>query len=817
MSALASAVVFAFSSPFLHAAASAAVSVWDGGAGTTDLNTPNNWTPDGVPGRGSTLRWDGTVPGNLALGFEEELANGWRMEMTASQTGSVTITNSSSTSYAIRLLDGNTVSIAAGAGAFRVGDVTGGNPIGWNMGTASGDTFTMNYVNASAHVAVFGTNVMWGRGGRTTDHAVFSGDWTILGPIKNIGNGVITKTGAGTLSLSGDNTFSGGVAIVGGTVATASANALGTGPVKLAPGGTLAITGALDLEDNLDVNGGAIVFGLTGNPAGENARLNVAGSVVNTPGAVTLIALRGLSADGALGEGTYTLMACASSPGTGAFALDQSYPNVTLNSTTTGLTLTVGAGVKVSTAVLNPKRGPGKAEPVAEAKSKPAPAAPALPGVEYVIPIDWSKFKCQPATGDSAERFGKVLLNANKYALTTWWKEHGFEQFAADGYLEFKGRNERCIRPAASEAQGLAVSLRLGLYNPEATGVSRADAERKTLELIRSVAHRHRANSPGGWGSEWQSPSWAEYTIMAGWLMWDQLDATTRTELVKMAESEAGWVMSNKKHPNIKTYRDRSGKVISPGDTGTEENAWDASLLVAVTAMMPKHPQYSRWMNRMVTLMLLAHARPSDVNRTDIIHGKPLSKWLPGSNMNEDGTVINHGRIHPDYMTSGLYQFCPAGAYTLAGAPVPEVALFNLELPYRALADLQFVAGQKMEGRPVQPPGGTIFKPDSADVYFPQGNDWGTGRRENFADADAVIVALTKDAGLKQRAAVWEQKHAEHVLGMQARFQDGRTYGDQSEDSFHSREECVAASSSNAYLLKWLMQQVPLRFTNEKF
>jgi len=232
---------------------------------------------------------------------------------------------------------------------------------------------------------------------------------------------------------------------------------------------------------------------------------------------------------------------------------------------------------------------------------------------------------------------------------------------------------------------------------------------------------------------------------------------------------------------------------------------------------MPKHPQYSRWMNRMVTLMLLAHARPSDVNRTDVIHGKPLSEWLPGSNMNEDGTVINHGRIHPDYMTAGLYQFCPAAAYTLAGLPVPEVALFNLELPYRALADLQFVAGQNMEGRPVQPPGGTIFKPDSADVYFPQGNDWGTGRRENFADADAVIVALTKDAGLKQRATVWEQKHTEHVLGMQARFQDGRTYGDQSEDSFHSREECVAASSSNAYLLKWLMQQAPLRFTNEKF
>lgn len=449
--------------------------------------------------------------------------------------------------------------------------------------------------------------------------------------------------------------------------------------------------------------------------------------------------------------------------------------------------------------------------------SQPAVSAPTLPGVAHVTPIDWSKFKCQPATGADAERFAKILLNANKYALSTWWTEHGFAQPGLDGYLDFKGPSERSIRPAASEAQGLAISLRLGLYSAEATGVSREEAERKTLALIRSLTHRHRANSPNGWGSAWQSPSWAEYTVMAGWLMWDRLEPATRMELVAMAESEAAWVMSNKGKPKIKTYRDRSGKIISPGDTGTEENAWDASLLVAVTAMMPQHPQNSRWMNQMITLMLLAHARPSDVNRTDVVHGKPLSEWLPGSNLNEDGTVINHGRIHPDYMTAGLYQFCPAGAYTLARLPVPEVARFNFELPYRALADLQFVAGQKMEGRPVQPPGGTIFKPDSADVYFPHGNDWGTGRRENFAESDAVIVALTKDAGLKQRAAVWEQKHTENVLGMQARFQDGRTYGDKSEDNFHSREECVAVSSAHAYLLKWLMQQAPLRFTNQKF
>jgi len=211
----------------------------------------------------------------------------------------------------------------------------------------------------------------------------------------------------------------------------------------------------------------------------------------------------------------------------------------------------------------------------------------------YVTPIDWSKFEQGPAKGPDAELFGKILLNANKYALSTWWTNRGFDQPAPDGYLDFKGVTEHRIRPVAAEAQGLAISLQLGLYNSNVTGVSRQEAEKKTIQLIRSLVHRHRANSDStnSWGWVWQSPSWTAYTAMAGWLMWDELDATTQNELAKMVESEAEWVMSNKNHPKIKTYRDRAGKIISPGDTGAEENAWDAYVLEAATAMMPHHPQ----------------------------------------------------------------------------------------------------------------------------------------------------------------------------------------------------------------------------------
>src|SRR5699024_2616730 len=54
------------------------------------------------------------------------------------------------------------------------------------------------------------------------------------------GAGSLTKDGSGALTLSGDNSFTGGVVLAGGTLRAASATALGAGDVRI-DGGTLAI------------------------------------------------------------------------------------------------------------------------------------------------------------------------------------------------------------------------------------------------------------------------------------------------------------------------------------------------------------------------------------------------------------------------------------------------------------------------------------------------------------------------------------------------------------------------------------------------
>lgn len=434
-----------------------------------------------------------------------------------------------------------------------------------------------------------------------------------------------------------------------------------------------------------------------------------------------------------------------------------------------------------------------------------------------VVPIVWSKFKAGPCDDPAGQRFGKVLLNANKYALNTWWGAHGFEQPASDGYLDLHGIAEHNIRPVSSEAEGLAVSLRLGPYDAKITGVSRNEAEKKTVEMVRSLVHRHRANSADGWGSVWQSPLWAAETAMAGWLMWEELDAQTRREMVKMLDSEAAWVMTNKGHAVIKTYRDRSGKIISPGDTGAEENAWDADVLYAATAMMPHDANYSRWMNKVIELELATYSRPSDMERTDVYNGKPLSEWLPGSNVNEDGTLINHNIVHPDYMVSGLFAATPITWYSLAGDAVPKAGVFNNDVIYNALANLRFTPGEIVNGKPIRPPGGTMFIPDSADVFFPQGNDWGTPHPLNFAMADAVTALFSRVPELRRKAAVWEEKHVEFTLEQQARFKDGHTFLGPSEFGYPGREEWIADFAADGYLLHWLAERHAVSFTNRKY
>ncbi|MGV1014778.1 MAG: autotransporter domain-containing protein, partial [Methyloceanibacter sp.] len=90
------------------------------------------------------------------------------------------------------------------------------------------------------------------------------------------GTGALTKQGAGALALNGDNSFTGGVTLDGGTLSAGHDNALGTGTLTVQNAATLDIQDGVTisnftaLQADLDINVGA---GATGAHAG-----NIVGS-----------------------------------------------------------------------------------------------------------------------------------------------------------------------------------------------------------------------------------------------------------------------------------------------------------------------------------------------------------------------------------------------------------------------------------------------------------------------------------------------------------------------------------------------------------
>ncbi|UCS93194.1 hypothetical protein KZP23_21485 [Echinicola marina] len=437
-------------------------------------------------------------------------------------------------------------------------------------------------------------------------------------------------------------------------------------------------------------------------------------------------------------------------------------------------------------------------------------------GVNWVECIDWTRFEDYPKTSPQQILVGKILLNANKYALSSWWDLRGFSGTPIGEFLDLKGTSEHKIRPVAAEAESLAVSLRMGLYDSDVTGVSPKVATAKTIQLIRSLVHSHLANSKDGWGRKWQSALWAGYSSFAAWMMWDKLDHQTRMEVMAMIYNECDWVMKNKGMAGIKVYQDRTGEIASPGDTGAEENAWDSLILTVACAMMPEHPKQSEWMKKTIFLNLNALSVPSDLDSNEKYNGIPLNNWLVGSNINEDGTVVNHHFIHPDYMTSP-FEFNAIKFFWLAQEKTPKSMKRNMDLVFRALTELEFHKGDSIKGGVVKAPGGTIYRSGSGDIFYPLGTDWGEGRRMNFVSFNSTVAAYSGDSRVRAQASEWVLQQGRVVLEMQNRFDDGHTYLDKSEDSFASREEWVADKAATAYIIETLKLTGRPKFTNKKF
>jgi hypothetical protein len=392
-------------------------------------------------------------------------------------------------------------------------------------------------------------------------------------------------------------------------------------------------------------------------------------------------------------------------------------------------------------------------------------------------------------TGALADLFRGILRRTDRYTVGTWYPATYAAQTGT--YLDFGGTAENNIRPAASAAFGLAVSLATSTYDAATTGVGITSARAICAKLVRSLAFRHRSTSTGGWGHAPQSNLWTALAAQAAWLVLPDLTAAQQAMVARMLADEADWRISRP----IPYWKDRNGTELTPGDTKAEESSWNAMVLQAAVVMLPLHPHRGAWLRRLRLLMISAYSRSHDLTSHEVIDGIDISTFLRGWNINSDGTLVNHARIHPDYMCTLPHNLQAVCLFALAGYAPPESAFHDADLVYSALTDRVFASP------PFDPPGGTIYIPGSEDLYYPQGNDWGTRRRMQAATTDVMMSAFGRSAA----AAGWAMRHGGEVARMQSRSTTGQTYQAAGEDTYAGREQWVAMHAGWAWLALWVV------------
>ena len=446
----------------------------------------------------------------------------------------------------------------------------------------------------------------------------------------------------------------------------------------------------------------------------------------------------------------------------------------------------------------------------AQARSCPTAAAAAGSRPATAADVRPSPLLGRPGpTGATPAALRTSLVTAQRYLLGAKY-EAEYVALTGQPYLnlmQMNSRLEMAVRGPAMEAQALAIGLRTDAFDALAIRRSPGWAIDHTARLIRSLACQHVSVTPGGWGNGWQTAHWAMLTGLAAWLLWDDLAAEDRADVASMLGAEA----DHRSTLAPLYWQAADGEILIPGDSKGEENSWNAALLELAIQMMPAHPRAALWRSRALELEIASFARLSDASSSEVVNGRALSEWLQGANIRPDGTLVNHDRIHPDYMTTVQHLWWAADFAGLRHGRTPRAALHNGRLVYAAFTNAVFPAP------PYLAPGGTIYRIGSAGVYYPQGWDWGPARAAPFLSVDAHALALEQDLDAPWPAADALAARVAAQQALQARNADGRTYTDPAEDAYRKREEHAAFNLGMAWLALYVDAHAPLRVDDDAY
>ncbi len=370
---------------------------------------------------------------------------------------------------------------------------------------------------------------------------------------------------------------------------------------------------------------------------------------------------------------------------------------------------------------------------------------------------------------------------------------------------------EQAIRPWAHTCFVMANAIRFGIAEDR-----EQELTKKAILLVESLAESHMMNTRTGWGNSWQSAEWAENIGYAAWLLWDELSADGRYHVYRMVKYEADRFLNY----DIPYYQNQYGEVVYDGDTKAEENAWNSRILALAVCMFPEEPNCQKWENRMKELLLSSGAAPSDVDSDRDVDGFILSDVLKGSNINEDGSVVNHNRIHIDYIATTMEGMLDTAIiYAIAGKCIPESSIFGFDRMYDALVniDLGMYDDKKTGHHFFERNNGMV----TSSVNMPGENDWGGNWYPEYylVDTAADLFELDNSFDANLKARNWAEVHLQVLSAMSARVSGQKHKGQffiEGENHFISGETYQMHCLSKAYLLRVLNQEGILCFNSSR-
>jgi hypothetical protein len=334
---------------------------------------------------------------------------------------------------------------------------------------------------------------------------------------------------------------------------------------------------------------------------------------------------------------------------------------------------------------------------------------------------------------------------------------------------------EYAVRPQASAAYATAIALRTGIWDERLIGVSKVEARRRTVAWVNAIAYSYPRDN---WKRRWQSALWVYYMGFAAHQVWDDVPQQTQGLVTAAIQSEADRLLGI----SPPSYRNASGHIVYPGDSKSEENAWNGALLILAARYYPAHPNAAKWEARGRWYAMSAYSIPGQVGH---------DPRLRGSNLNPDGTVTNHRIIHPDYMFTEAEFIAKHSLMALeTKTATSKEAANNFWRVWKGLTRVRF------RGKAYYAPGGTILRKDrkgnpTADMYYPQGTDWSRVRRFNAAQTAVEAFAGKLDSN----SYGWAKVHLNYVLRQQARHSDGRVFSAR-ETSFVGDEQFAAVTGA---------------------